>query len=337
MNLLVVENSYNMATSKAPKQWSLQKDETLNSFNNWRENLLYTLSLDKNFALFLRPNAVWGAITGTDITRGLVDDGDEVTDVTARLTAAQKLAHLNLMLGQIANYATVIARNTITRQATSLDFVWSKIREHYHFHLTGSRFLDLASIQLQMGERHEDFYQRLLSFFDDNLLSTGSTLTHHSNRITANEEVTPTVENTVVFLWLERIHQGLPALVKQRYGSELRNKTLASIKPEVSAALSSLLTELGSSEESRIGRSIQQRRWGSSSNSNTRGAANKYCCLCRAAKRSGADSHYLSECRFLPEFERREMNSRVCMVECEEIDDEEVPEEDTEDNALFID
>ena len=115
-------------------------------------------------------------------------------------------------------------------------------------------------------------------------------------------------------LWLERIHVKLPALVKQRYGTELRNKTLASIKPEISQALSSLLTELSSSEESsRILRAqgFQKRRGGGfqrNNYNNDRGASyaprrpdnyprqqskNKYCCLCRTANRAGYDTHYL--------------------------------------------
>ncbi len=331
-----------MATSsKAPKQWSLLKDESLNSFNNWRENLLYTLSLDKNFAPFIKPDSTWGRITATNSTRGFVDDGDEVTDVALRLTRDQKLAQLNLMLGQIANFATVISRNQITRNSVSLADIWSKIREHYGFHVTGSRFLDLSRIQLQMGERHEDLFQRLLTFFDDNLLTAGTTLTHHSAAVTTNEEITPTIENVIVLIWLERIHEGLPALVKQRYGAELRNKTLASIKPEVSGALGSLLVELGQSEESRICRF--ERRSGPRQQWSNNSSSSKYCCLCRAAKRPGSDSHYLSECRFLPEVDRRRMNSRVRSavrnvdaVQIEEIDgnDEYV---DTNDNDLFID
>ena len=80
--------------------------------------------------------------------------------------------------------------------------------------------------------------------------------------------MSPTLENIVVLLWLERIHVKLPALVKQRYGTELRNKTLASIKPEISQALSSLLTELSSNEESsRILRAQEfQRRGGDQRN-----------------------------------------------------------------------
>ena len=70
-----------------------------------------------------------------------------------------------------------------------------------------------------------------------------------------DEELSPFLENLIVFLWLERIHTGLPALLKQRYGVELRNKTLASIKPEISHVLSSLLDELKSTEEVKVMRS----------------------------------------------------------------------------------
>ena len=235
--------------TKAPKQWFLIKDETLNSFTNWKENFLYTLSLDKNFAEFLTDGFSWNRKSSTNPNRGLTSDpiinDTNDNDGNLRRTAAQKCIHLELMLGQIANYCTVIARNTIVKNSVSLNDIWSKIREHYGFQITGSRFLDLSSIQLGTSERYEDLYQRLLSFFDDNLLTMNS-LKHHGSDITADEEMSPSLENVVVYLWLQRIHEGLPALIKQRYGAELRNKTLASIKPEISQALDSLLEELRS-------------------------------------------------------------------------------------------
>ena len=43
-----------MASSPlALKQWSLSKNKSINSFKNWRQNPVYTLSLNSNFALFL--------------------------------------------------------------------------------------------------------------------------------------------------------------------------------------------------------------------------------------------------------------------------------------------
>ena len=70
-------------------------------------------------------------------------------------------------------------------------------------------------------------------------------ITHLSEALDGDEDLTSTLENTIVVLWLQLIHPGLPLLVKQKYGSELRNKSLcASLKPEISQALASLLDEL---------------------------------------------------------------------------------------------
>ena len=44
---------------RAPKQWSLTKQETITSFEAWRQNLQYILSLDRNFAGFLADGVTW--------------------------------------------------------------------------------------------------------------------------------------------------------------------------------------------------------------------------------------------------------------------------------------
>ena len=91
------------ATHRAPKQWQLTKTETITTFEAWRQNLIYILSLDANFAPFLADNFVWTKKSTTTPTRGLAADGNNVAE-DARKTAAQKLVQLELMLGQIANY-----------------------------------------------------------------------------------------------------------------------------------------------------------------------------------------------------------------------------------------
>jgi hypothetical protein len=47
------------ANTRAPKQWQLTKTETVSSFESWRQNLLYILTLDRNFELFLKPGTTW--------------------------------------------------------------------------------------------------------------------------------------------------------------------------------------------------------------------------------------------------------------------------------------
>ncbi len=301
---------------RAPRQEQLKKTETIITFNNWRDNLIYTLNIDDEFKPYLKENVTWGKKTSATPHRAFTDDPEGTTNGQ---TKEQKCAALDLMLGQIANYATVISRNQIIKTSTSLNDIWNKIREHFGFHQTGARFLDLSAIRLEVGERPEDLYQRLLSFFEDNLQFSGSAVSHHGVTPTGDEELSPTVENVTVLLWLEKLHVSLPALIKQRYGSELRNKSLSSMKSEISLALSSLLEEVKSSSDARVCRTFQSSRkfgkpqGGRSSNGNERsssrsGSGGKYCCLCRTANRPEWDSHYLVNCKFLPEADRRRLS-----------------------------
>ena len=109
-------------SSRAPKQWTLTKTETVNSFENWKQNLQYILSLDTNFSLFIDPSVTWLKKTKSNPNRGFTDDGENVSE-TKRKTAIQKVTQLEMMLGQIANYCPVISRNTVLKSSTSLTFI----------------------------------------------------------------------------------------------------------------------------------------------------------------------------------------------------------------------
>ena len=49
------------------------------------------------------------------------------------------------MLGQIANFRSVISRNTIAKNSTSVKSNWQAIRAHYGFQSTGALFQRLMS------------------------------------------------------------------------------------------------------------------------------------------------------------------------------------------------
>ena len=160
------------------------------------------------------------------------------------------------MLGQIANYCPVILRNTIVRNSTSIENIWQSIRTHYSFQSTGGHLLDLAEIKLEHGEFPKNLYQHLMVFVEDNLLCQAEFVTDELP--TKDEDMSPTLENLAVLIRLKLMHPERPCLVKQRYGTELRSWTLASIKPEVSQALESLLEELHHTQEARVIRSASQ-------------------------------------------------------------------------------
>ena len=115
-----------------------------------------------------------------------------------------------------------------------------------------------------------------------------------------DEEMTPTLENMVILTWLKLIHSALPALVKQRYGTELRSKTLASLKPEISQALDSLLEEIRSTADTKVLRTTASRFRQPPSRPSHKPSPSPWaptkrprsCSLCKQAGRN--DQHFLS-------------------------------------------
>ena len=170
------------AANRAPKQWSLTRSETINSFENWRANLLYVLSLDPNFTQFLEDGFTWRKKSQGIAHRGLADDGEAVPEADRR-TAAQKAASLELMLGQLANFCPVISRNRIIKASTALSDIWQAIRLHFGFQSTGGYFLDIANIKLEPNERPEDLFQRITAAVEDNLLTTAGGATNIINAV----------------------------------------------------------------------------------------------------------------------------------------------------------
>ena len=79
-------------------------------------------------------------------------------------------------------------------------------------------------------------------------------------------------------------------LVKQRYGPELRNKTVASLKSEISIAMSPLLDELKSIEENRVLRTATP--FPTRPRSSHPKRAVKSCILCKTANHTGIAPYF---------------------------------------------
>lgn len=335
-----------MAAARAPKQWCLSKIETVNSYENWRQNIIYTLSLDANFAPFVTDGATWQKKCVANPHRGFTDDADGVP-AAQRRTAVQKATMLDLMLGQIANYCPIISRNIIVKNSTSLGTVWQAIRSHFGFQATGAHFIDFADMKLEIDERPEDLYQRIIAFTDDSLLRTDGNITHHGVAPDNDEEITATLENMLVLTWLRLIHVDLPHLVKQRYGTELRTRTLASIKPEISQALESLLDEVRTAADVKVLRSAstsfpRSQRTTRFSTNQSKFQHNRAppkdvrptpkCPLCHQAGRS--DEHFLSKCKFLPEHDKKFM-ARARQVICDDVSDYDLTEDNLDMHSII--
>ena len=323
-----------MAEFRPPKQRVLTKHETIASYEVWQSNLVYHLSTEDDFKRFLDDGElVWKSTKA--VNRGFADDKAPIP-ADDRLTAVQKSGILDRLLGQIANYCPVLTRSIITKKCLSFNEVWQSIRAHYNFQSVGSRVLDLGDIVQQPGDSHEDLFQQLMQFTEDILMSKSCGITHHGKPVDEDEELTPTLENMMSYIWLKTINPALPKLVKQKYGAELRNKSLASIRVEISGALPSLLDELSSLEESKAFRSqissfSQKHPKRNFPKSNHQ---SKSCVLCKEANRP-YKGHDLMECRFLPSRYKTSVSRRVNDQADDDVDSS--TDEELDDNEDYHD
>ena len=114
-------------------------------------------------------------------------------------------------------------------------------------------------------------------------------------------KMTPTLKNFIVLTWLWLVHPDLPKLVKQHHGTELHSRTLASIKPEISQALQSLLDEICATEVAKVMHTAtsSHRRPAQAAKPTTRFRTRpKSSPFCTQAG-SGDFHHYLSDCTYL--------------------------------------
>ena len=117
-----------------PKPWSLKDKETITGFESWKSNVLYNLSLNNEFATFLEGE--WGAASVAN--HGFQDDPP---DQLARKTAVQKSILLDRMLGLVAQYVPDLLRNEVVKRATSLSWIWKRLRKYYSISQSEVHFL----------------------------------------------------------------------------------------------------------------------------------------------------------------------------------------------------
>ena len=174
----------------APKVRKLSPNETPGSFDCWKQNLLFHLILEGEYEFLLEEDFKWGSTTTEN--RGLTaGSGDNAK------SAKQKAVILNMMLGTIAGYATVISRQYITEEALCLNDIWKRLRIFYGFRKSGSLILDLPNFHLEEGESHESLWERMHAFMMDNLVQPTDGLKHLNQNKPPRETMSPTLLNTM--------------------------------------------------------------------------------------------------------------------------------------------
>ena len=156
---------------------------------------MYTLSLDPNFSAFLVGGVTWGKKTKSAPLREFTDDDADVA-LVSRSTAAQKSEHFK---DNVRTNCELLSR-TLTKyhrpEFHVVKSVWQNNRLHYGFHATGGHFVDFVSICIDPDEKPKDWYQHLVAFVRDKLLTVDGNISHshHGEKSTEDENLSATFE-----------------------------------------------------------------------------------------------------------------------------------------------
>ena len=236
-----------------PKIRALTTTETIASLECWKNNIIYGLRQNPDFREFLTDGFIWGKKSRTSPYRDLRDligtERNELWDVeddSVIIKSREDRAYdLDMMLDQISNYAPHIPRNDITKDSSCLDEVFQKIRMFYNLQRSGALQNECWNIRRQPEETPQALFARLKQSYDDCLLTRNS-LWHVDGQLQEDEEMSPTLLNDIILHWLNILHPQMRDAVTQRFATQLRDSTYATILPEISRSVDSLLQEITS-------------------------------------------------------------------------------------------
>ena len=320
--------------SLIPKQRALTETETQATFESWKEGMEFHISLDPKSARFLTDLKKWTLAAD----RGFTDDA-EGTDADKAMNKIAKKLLLNIVLGSISSYAPVISPKYIKNQATCLDDIWTRLRAHFGFRKTGGRITEFCDFRLGQDESRETLWERMYSFLEDNLLTRDGDVMHNGAKVENDENFTPTLQCVLVTQWLHAINPTLPAMVRQRFPTQLRTNTVVSLREEISDAIPAMLDEIEgrnldefshSGTISRAGGRFQGRQGFKGNKQVWKPRENqKSCCLCDASGRK-SDDHYIQFCPFLPPKDKKYISkTRDITVKESDISDDDCSDYDS--------
>lgn len=226
-----------MATSKSVKLFNLEDRKNLTGsitevdIYQWKNTLLDNLSKDSEFKDHCKDASRWDVEKVPN--RGFIDtiQGDG--------SAEKKAGQVQSMLTKIASYAPKTIVREITRRTKSLADIWNIAREWAGVQSSGAKHLDYYKTKMSFQkvdkeETKQEFFYRLRDAMEDTLIMQRDNITDDGERVSVDEDMTPTVKSIVVLDWLDAI--GGPALVEhvhRVYAKELESVTLSTLQSRI--------------------------------------------------------------------------------------------------------
>ena len=183
---------------------------------------------------------------------------------------------LATMLGIMASLVYDSQGDSVVKDSTSMEWIFTYLRKLYNIDTRGVNFLRIVKVSYKPGTNHQIYYQELRAAYVDNLRKAGDAKNHlkPGDLMETDEVLSPSFEDAIVLKAIENIDARLPARVARDYEHRLDRHThlidlAASIFQAVPTMLESLDREAGlnalAASASAVALSPQQiQEWASS-------------------------------------------------------------------------
>ena len=215
--------------------------------NTWKNEIINYLNQDDNFDKFTAtgPYPTWTAAE-TDSRRIITHVGPDTNN------------DINKRRKQLHNFLTIIAGcvykdhyMTILDQATSLDWIWTELKNIYQIVHVGKDFLNIVDIKYDPDTMSATtIYNAYRSKIMENLKPRDTTIQWKSNLVlTRNESLSPTFEDHILLTVLQLIDSRLPAKIREVYGPRMDNtKFLMDFKQDILCNVTKHIEEIENSD-----------------------------------------------------------------------------------------
>ena len=223
----------NLLLVKPEKLDKIQKPIDEAKYFQWNETLLDCANQKADWSEFTKPSATWKA-RNEDPTRGEAD--------------VNKRAHLNSYITYVATFAPGSLVHDIINESTGNAYIDSRIRSMYQLKSTGASafkyWKKTKSFNHAGSQTYQDFYYELRAVKYETLMKAGQEGTFQGKKITADEVMTPSIQNSIVVDWLAGIDEDLIEEVEQYYARDLENVSLVDMQETIAQGLPALLSKI---------------------------------------------------------------------------------------------
>ena len=163
---------------------------------------------------------------------------------------AKRRRQLKTFLGQVAKCTSRNMYATIVRHATSLDWIYNKIRQDYDIQQKGIHFLNIIDLKYDAQTKTPaSFYNEYRTVILNNVGRQNERIHYRNQDLPADEQVGPLFEDLILLNVLTLIDPRLPAYVKEHYRLKLGERRLMDIKTDIFTNTKKFLSDLDAADQ----------------------------------------------------------------------------------------